>query len=66
MVPYSDTEISIPNQWDSNEVARVLQRHQDNPAVLSYAVSSIKSRMILGQHRHGAGRCGRGKAGRRI
>ena len=49
MVPYSDITVSLPTKWDDVEITRVLQRHHDNPRVLSHAVSSIKTRMILGQ-----------------
>lgn len=51
MVPYSNsiTTIELPSKWDDNEVTRLLQRYQDQPAVLSHAVSSIKTRMVMNQ-----------------
>ncbi len=50
VVPYSNTTLSLPTKWDDLEITQVLQRHSDNPAVLSHAISSIKTRMILGQN----------------
>lgn len=51
MVPYSKstTTIELPAKWDDNEVTRLLQRYQDQPAVLSHAVASIKTRMVMNQ-----------------
>ena len=51
VVPYgkSNTTIELPAKWDDNEVTRLLQRYQDQPAVLSHAVSSIRSRMVMNQ-----------------
>jgi hypothetical protein len=51
VVPYSKstTTIEMPAKWDDNEVTRLLQRYQDQPAVLSNAVSSIKTRMVMNQ-----------------
>jgi hypothetical protein len=49
VVPYSNVSIEIPKKWNDAEIARLLQRHHDQPAVLAHAVSSIKSRMILNQ-----------------
>lgn len=51
MVPYSKsiTTIELPAKWDDNEVTRLLQRYQDQPAVLAHAVSSIKTRLVMNQ-----------------
>ena len=49
VVPYSNQNINIPAKWNDGDVTRLLQRYQDQPAVLSHAVSSIKSRLIMGQ-----------------
>jgi hypothetical protein len=49
VVTNSNMTISLPTRWDDLEITQVLQRHSDNPAVLSHAISSIKTRMILGQ-----------------
>jgi hypothetical protein len=51
VVPYSksNTTIELPSKWDDNEVTRLLQRYQDQPAVLSHAIASIKSRMVMNQ-----------------
>ena len=51
VVPYSKstTTIELPAKWDDNEVTRLLQRYQDQPAVLAHAVSSIKTRMVMNQ-----------------
>src|ERR1051326_1517049 len=51
MVPYSKsvTTIELPAKWDDNEVTRLLQRYQDQPAVLSHAVASIKTRLVMNQ-----------------
>lgn len=49
MIPSSNLAIQLPTKWDDAEVTRLLQRHQDQPAILAHAVSSIKSRMILNQ-----------------
>jgi hypothetical protein len=51
VVPYSKstTTIKLPSKWDDNEVTRLLQRYQDQPAVLSHAVSSIKTRLVMNQ-----------------
>ena len=49
VVPRSNVTINVPAKWDDGEITRLLQRHQDQPAVLSHAVSSIRSRLIMGQ-----------------
>ena len=49
VVPFSDQTINIPAKWNDGDITRLLQRHQDQPAVLSHAVSSIKTRLIMGQ-----------------
>jgi hypothetical protein len=49
MVPYANTTIDLPAKWDDGDITRLLQRHQDQPAVLSHAVSSIRTRLIMGQ-----------------
>jgi hypothetical protein len=49
MIPSSNIAVQLPTKWDDAEVTRLLQRHQDSPAILAHAVSSIKSRMILNQ-----------------
>ncbi len=51
VVPYSKgiTTIELPAKWDDHEVTRLLQRYQDQPTVLSHAVSSIKTRMVMNQ-----------------
>jgi len=48
-VPSSNQMINIPAKWNDGDVTRLLQRYQDQPAVLSHAVSSIRSRLIMGQ-----------------
>src|ERR1041385_5810068 len=51
VVPYSKslTTIELPAKWDDNEVTRLLQRYQDQPAALSHAVASIKTRLVMNQ-----------------
>ena len=49
VVPFSNQTINIPAKWNDGDVTRLLQRYQDQPAVLSHAVSSIKARLIMGQ-----------------
>lgn len=51
VVPYSKstTTIELPSKWDDNEVTRLLQRYQDQPSVLSHAVSSLKTRLVMNQ-----------------
>ncbi len=51
VVPFSKsvTTIDLPVKWDDHEVTRLLQRYQDQPAVLSHAVSSIRSRLVMNQ-----------------
>jgi hypothetical protein len=49
VVPRSNITINVPTKWNDGEIARLLQGYQDQPAVLSYAVSSIRSRLIMGQ-----------------
>jgi hypothetical protein len=49
VVPRSNVTINVPAKWDDGEITRLLLRHQDQPAVLSHAVSSIRSRLIMGQ-----------------
>lgn len=49
MVPYSNTAIDLPRNWDDGEITKLLRRHQDQPAVLAHVVSSIKARMVLNQ-----------------
>lgn len=51
MLPSSKsmTTIELPAKWDDNEVTRLLQRYQDQPAVLGHAVASIKTRLVMNQ-----------------
>ncbi len=49
IVPFSNTPVQLPTQWDDGEITRLLQRHHDQPAVLSHVVSSIKTRLVLNQ-----------------
>lgn len=49
MVPSTNFTVEVPKTWDDAEVTRLLQRYQDQPAVLSHVVKSIKARMITGQ-----------------
>jgi len=49
VVPSANMTIQLPTKWDDGEISKVLQRHQEQPAVLAHVVSSIKSRMILNQ-----------------
>ncbi len=49
MVPSSDVTVQMPTTWNDGEISKLLQRHQEQPAVLSHVVASIKSRMILNQ-----------------
>lgn len=49
VVPSSNQMINVPAKWNDGDVTRLLQRYQDQPAVLSHAVSSIRSRLIMGQ-----------------
>ncbi len=48
-VPAANVTVELPTKWDDGEITRVLQRYHDKPAVLSHAVTSIKSRLILNQ-----------------
>ena len=48
-VPSSNVTVQLPTKWDDGEITKMLQRHQEQPAVLEHVVSSIKSRMILNQ-----------------
>jgi hypothetical protein len=49
VVPSSDFTVQLPTKWDDNEITKMLQRHQEQPAVLAHVVASLKSRMILNQ-----------------
>jgi hypothetical protein len=49
LVPSSNVTVQLPTKWDDGEISKMLQRHQEQPAVLAHVVSSIKSRMILNQ-----------------
>lgn len=49
VVPSSNVTVQLPTKWDDGEISKMLQRHQEQPAVLAHVVSSIKSRMILNQ-----------------
>jgi hypothetical protein len=49
MVPSSNVTVQLPTKWDDGEITKMLQRHQEQPAILAHVVSSIKSRMILNQ-----------------
>ena len=51
VVPHSKsvTTIELPAKWDDNEVTRLLQRYQDQPAVLAHAVASVKTRLVMNQ-----------------
>ena len=49
VVPSANITVQLPTKWDDGEISKVLQRHQEQPAVLAHVVSSIKSRMILNQ-----------------
>jgi hypothetical protein len=49
VVPHSNVTINVPAKWDDGEITKLLLRHQDQPAVLSHAVSSVRSRLIMGQ-----------------
>ena len=49
VVPYSNVTLQLPTKWDDAEITRLLQRHHDQPTVLVHAISSIKTRMIMGQ-----------------
>ena len=49
VVPFTNQTINIPAKWNDADITRLLQRYQDQPAVLSHAVSSIKARLIMGQ-----------------
>jgi hypothetical protein len=49
VVPSSDVTVQLPTTWNDGEITKLLQRHQEQPNILSHVVSSIKSRMILNQ-----------------
>ena len=49
VAPSSDFTVQLPTKWDDTEITRLLHRHQDQPAVLSHVISSIKTRMVLNQ-----------------
>src|SRR5262249_14964865 len=49
MIPSANVSVQVPTKWDDGEITKLLQRHQEQPAVLAHMVSSIKSRMILNQ-----------------
>lgn len=49
MVPSSNITVQLPTTWNDGEITKLLQRHHDQPTVLSHVVSSIKNRMILNQ-----------------
>jgi hypothetical protein len=49
MDPATKMMIQMPTKWDDGEISKLLQRHEEQPAVLSHVVSSLKSRMILNQ-----------------
>lgn len=49
VVPYSNVRFELPTKWDDAEITKLLQRHHDQPAVLSHAISEIRGRMILNQ-----------------
>jgi hypothetical protein len=48
-VPSSNVTVQLPTKWDDGEITKMLQRHQEQPAVLAHVVSSVRSRMILNQ-----------------
>jgi hypothetical protein len=49
VIPSSNFTVQLPTKWNDAEITRLLQGYHDQPAVLSHVVSSIKTRMILGQ-----------------
>jgi hypothetical protein len=49
MVPSANVSIMLPNRWDDRDISRILQRYQDQPAVLSHMISSVRTRFILNQ-----------------
>lgn len=49
VVPYSNAQLELPKKWDDGEITKLLHRHHNQPAVLSYAVASIKERMVFNQ-----------------
>jgi hypothetical protein len=49
VVPSSDFTVQLPTKWDDAEITGLLHRHQNQPAVLSHVVASIKTRMVLNQ-----------------
>ncbi len=51
MLPFDakTPSIELPATWNDNEVTQLLQRYQDQPTVLTHAVSSIKARMVMNQ-----------------
>jgi len=49
VIPDANANLDLPAKWDDSEITRLLQLHQDQPVLLSHAVSSIKARMILNQ-----------------
>jgi hypothetical protein len=49
MVPSSNFTVQLPTKWDDAEITSLLHRHQEQPAVLSHVISSIRTRMVLNQ-----------------
>src|SRR5580692_2846283 len=49
MVPSTNVSVMLPNRWDDRDISQILQRYQDQPAVLSHMISSVRTRFILNQ-----------------
>lgn len=49
MVPSSNFTLQLPTKWDDAEITRLLHCYQEQPAVLSHVISSIRTRMVLNQ-----------------